>query len=336
MTPQQRDLCGLSVAVIGFAVQMQVIDEVAKGSRMNSSLVSRFSVLATIAAMCVALAFALCPAQIAHAAQGEASSLTATSSSQGGVHATAKKGWLEAWTSNGSYTWSGKVKKPKVEVDYCYWNGKKDIYKKLKAGRDYKLTYPKSTKTGEKLIKVVGRGAYAGMKTYARYYIIPCTRKITSCSLSGNTLKLNWETHPDGTSHYVFSIAPTAAAARYLVENYSSGIFDGDTSWSEGKWGIGRYYTNNKIKSTWGAGHAKLDVKKYRSNAYKKNYVYVCIAAVKIFDPKLDLDGLPILISKSTVKKVKISKLGNSNGSTSGSSSGSANESTKYLSLTRV
>ena len=255
---------------------------------------------------CMALLVLFGMAKPAYAAQAETADLAAASA-KSGLSATAKKGSLEAYPSKYSYTWTGKVVKPKITVDYYYWTGKCDIVKRLKAGRDYKLTYPTSTSSGEKNVKVVGKGDYAGMKTYARYYIEPHKRTISSYKLTGNTLKLNWKTYPDKTNYYAFSLAPTAAGAKRSIGNYQNAMF-GEGNYDSEKWCSGHSYSNKKIKSTWGAGHVKFNIKKYRSKAYKKNYVYVAIAAVKLFEPKsIDFEGYPLLYSTPTVKKIKLS-----------------------------
>ena len=269
---------------------------------MDGRANARFSIPVVIMLLAIGLALSFGAAQPAYAAKAsEGQGLTAGSS----LSVMSSKGHLEAYASKYSYTWNGKVKKPKVTVEYWRYSGKRYICKGLKAGRDYKLTYPKSAKAGEKLIKVTGKGKYAGMKTYARFYIYPHKRTISSYKKSGTNVKLNWDTHPDSTNYYVFSFAPTASAAKDHVWNYTEVLFDG-TNESQGKWLYGRCLSNKKIKSTWGAGHAKLSLKKYLKKSYKKKYVYVCICAVKLFKPKLELDGLPILMSTPTVKKIKL------------------------------
>ena len=54
-----------------------------------------------------------------------------------------------------SYAYDGKAKKPKVKS--VVLNGRK-----LKAGRDYKVSYKNNKKRGKATVVITGKGNYAG------------------------------------------------------------------------------------------------------------------------------------------------------------------------------
>ena len=67
-------------------------------------------------------------------------------------------------------SYNGKAQKPKVTVTY---KGKK-----LKAGKDYTVSYSGNKKVGQGTVKVTGKGGFKGSKS-ARFTIMPQVNKIS-------------------------------------------------------------------------------------------------------------------------------------------------------------
>ncbi len=98
---------------------------------------------------------------------------------------------LYAKTKSASYTYSGKKKKPKVDLYY----GSKRIAKSLKKPTSkYKLTYKTGKKVGSYSVKVkVKKGKYKGLKSTAAFTIKPKKAKITKLTAGSAKLKAKWK-----------------------------------------------------------------------------------------------------------------------------------------------
>lgn len=98
---------------------------------------------------------------------------------------------LYAKTTSSSYTYSGKKKKPKVDLYY----GSKRIAKSLKKSTSkYKLTYKTGKKVGTYSVKVkVKKGKYKGLKSTAKFTIKPKKAKITKLTAGSARVKVKWK-----------------------------------------------------------------------------------------------------------------------------------------------
>ena len=98
---------------------------------------------------------------------------------------------IYAKTKSSSYTYSGKKKKPKVDIYY----GSKRIAKSLKKSTSkYKLTYKTGKKVGSYSVKVkVKKGKYKGLKSTATFTIKPKKAKITKLTVGKGQIKVKWK-----------------------------------------------------------------------------------------------------------------------------------------------
>ena len=94
-----------------------------------------------------------------------------------------------------SVSYTGKALKPKVTVKY----GKK----KLKSGKNYKLTYSSNKKIGTAKIKITGisKGGYTGSKTVS-FKIVPKKPVISVKNSTSSTVNLSWK-KVSGAKNYV-------------------------------------------------------------------------------------------------------------------------------------
>ena len=155
-----------------------------------------------------------------------------------------------------SYTCTGKALKPAVKINYGYT----DRNIKLKAGRDYTVTYTNNKNVGTAKVKITGKGEFAGSVTKT-FKITLGKPALKTVSKSGSAaIKVSWNKVNGATGYEVY---------RYTGSKWTKIATTKATSYTDKKVKKGttykykiRAYTKANKKTVYSAYSAEKSVKR--------------------------------------------------------------------------